>query len=203
MTQGPVTRKLPLYTASFTTTSDPGAERPDNEDTLAKGIIDNCASTYYVNSEFVKQHPTIFTQTPIPPRGVQVGGELRTQSTAIATFQIKVGLLPPETITAYVLPLGKFDFVLGLPWLERHNPHVDWKSKSYEFVRNGRTYLLHPARPPPRIRIATPQEFRKFMNEKDVSTYSLISKGNQNVVKRKDTWTEKGSEKIVVEVNAS
>lgn len=163
-----------------------------------KGIIDSCASTYYVNSETVKRYPDIFTQTPIPPHGIQVGGKLRTRSTAIATFQLKVGLLPPETITAYVLPLGKFDFVLGLPWLEKHNPHVDWKAKSYEFNRNGRTYLLHPARPPPNIRIVTPEEFRKFRKEKDVSNFLLIPKGNgKNQIEKKDTWTEEGRERIV------
>ena len=151
---GPITRKLPLYNASFLT-SDPD-DTDGTQNAATKGIIDNGATTYYVNSEFVQKRPELFKVTPIAPRGVQVGGKLRTQSTSIATFQLKVGLLPPESITAYVLPLGKFDFVLGLPWLEKHQPHADWKGKSWEFIRNGRTYLLHPARPPPRLRIAMP-----------------------------------------------
>ena len=72
---------------------------------------------------------------------------------------VKVRNLPVESLTAYVFPLKDIDFVLGLSWLEKHNPHVDFRSKSYEFARNGRKYILHPARKPAKIRVAMPNEF--------------------------------------------
>jgi hypothetical protein len=61
--------------------------------------------------------------------------------------------------------LKDIDFVFGLSWLEKHNPHVDFRAKCYELQRNGRRYTLHPAHKPPKIRIANPQEFRAFIHE--------------------------------------
>jgi hypothetical protein len=74
-----------------------------------------------------------------------------------ATLEIKVGDLPKETITAYTFPLGSIDLILGLPWLQKHNPHTDWKNLTFRFTRNGRQYMLWPSKPAPTIRIATPE----------------------------------------------
>jgi len=73
--------------------------------------------------------------------------------------------LPTETLTAYVFPLKDIDLVLGLSWLEKHNPHVDFRQKSYEFSRNGQKYLLHPIGRPTKIRVASPEDFRTFIQE--------------------------------------
>ena len=33
----------------------------------------------------------------------------------------------------YVTTIGDQDLILGLPWLEKHNPIIDWKEKTLEF----------------------------------------------------------------------
>ena len=33
----------------------------------------------------------------------------------------------------YVTTLGDQNLILGLPWLEKHNPNIDWKEKTLEF----------------------------------------------------------------------
>ena len=33
----------------------------------------------------------------------------------------------------YVTTLGDQNLILGLPWLEKHNPKIDWKEKTLEF----------------------------------------------------------------------
>ena len=33
----------------------------------------------------------------------------------------------------YVTPIGDQDLILGLPWLEKHNPIINWKEKTLEF----------------------------------------------------------------------
>lgn len=38
-----------------------------------------------------------------------------------------------EIITAYVTPRCKYELILGLPWLERHEPYVNWKEHSLTF----------------------------------------------------------------------
>ena len=38
-----------------------------------------------------------------------------------------------ETLTCHVMPLGHFKLILGLPWLARHNPHIDWQAGQLTF----------------------------------------------------------------------
>ena len=33
----------------------------------------------------------------------------------------------------YITMIGDQDLILGLPWLEKHNPIIDWKEKTLEF----------------------------------------------------------------------
>jgi len=101
----------------------------------------------------------------VKARRVKVADHSRCTVDRITTVDVKVGNLPTETLTAYVFPLKDVDLVLGLSWLEKHNPHVDFRSKSYEFTRNGRHYTLHPARKPAKIRVVTPEDFRAFVHE--------------------------------------
>lgn len=38
-----------------------------------------------------------------------------------------------EKMLFYVTKLGKYDVILGKPWLDDHNPHVDWSTNSIAF----------------------------------------------------------------------
>lgn len=79
---------------------------------------------------------------------------------------MKFGNLPAEIIMVYMFPLGNVDLVLDLPWLQKHNPHVDFRNLSYEFTRNGRRYHLYPPRASSQLRIASTEEFHAFCDEK-------------------------------------
>ena len=39
----------------------------------------------------------------------------------------------------YVTTLGDQNLILGLPWLEKHNPNIDWKEKTLEFRNSQKT----------------------------------------------------------------
>ena len=38
-----------------------------------------------------------------------------------------------ETLVAYVLKTSKHELMLGLPWLEKHNPYINWKDHTLTF----------------------------------------------------------------------
>ena len=48
----------------------------------------------------------------------------------LISFRIK-----DKTMTEwfYIMMIGDQDLILGLPWLEKHNPIINWKEKSLEF----------------------------------------------------------------------
>lgn len=47
-----------------------------------------------------------------------------------------------------ILPLGCYEVILGMDWLERHSPmHIDWKRKQLQFELNNRTVRLQGVLP--------------------------------------------------------
>ena len=152
--------KLPIFDAQI------------NKTHIAKTIIDTGASTIYISQKFALQIDAKITK--ITPRRIQVADKEIITATGICTVTMKLGDLPPESITAYTFPLQKIDLVLGLPWLQRHNPHVDFRDMRYEFTRNGRSYYVYPSKPSPEIKITGAKDFINYIEgEKDMDLYLL------------------------------
>jgi hypothetical protein len=66
-------------------------------------------STPYVVSEGLVE--TLQLLLPVDREVVMVNG--------VITFEMKLGDLPKETISAYTFPLSSVDLILGLPWLQK------------------------------------------------------------------------------------
>ena len=147
---GLISTKLPVYDVVL------------NKEHAGKSVVDSGASTLYLNEKTAQNMGLKITK--IKPRKVKVADKDTIMIDSYCSFEAKIGDLPKETITAYTFPLGSIDLILGLPWLQKHNPHTDWKKLAFEFNRNGRRYMLWPAKPTPDIRIASPEEFASFID---------------------------------------
>jgi hypothetical protein len=56
---------------------------------------------------------------------------------------IKIGAYHEFIKPMYVLPLSpRFDVILGIDWLERHNPTIDWCEKKFAFNHQGHPLTL-------------------------------------------------------------
>ena len=65
------------------------------------------------------------------------GNAARPVDSELREIQLQIGK-HEEVITLDITDLPKYDVVLGMAWLHRHNPTVDWKSRTLEFT-NCRT----------------------------------------------------------------
>jgi len=130
----------------------------------AKVIMDTGATTIYISERLVRKINAKVVK--ISPRRIHVADKDLITITGVCTVQLKLGKLAPESITAYVFPLHKVDLVLGLPWLQRHNPHVDFHDMCYEFTRNGRRYYVYPSKhTTTKIKVADNKEFLNFLDD--------------------------------------
>jgi len=103
--------KLPVYDVIF------------NGEHSGRGVVDSCASTFYFKEAMAK---TIGAKiTKIRPKKVRIADKDVVMVDGYCTFEAKIGDLPRERITAYTFPLGSVDLILGLPWLQKHNPRMD------------------------------------------------------------------------------
>jgi hypothetical protein len=48
-----------------------------------------------------------------------------------------------ETIKLHYITIGNSPIIVGLPWLKRHNPNIDWKEGRviFDSTRYAREYL--------------------------------------------------------------
>lgn len=110
-------------------------------------LVDSGSSGNFISTSFVERHN--LDQTPSfdsePSLGVTLadGRRHRTHGTMIgaplcvSTYQDQVDL--------HCLPLGGFDVILGLPWLEEVNPHIDWRERTLSFRRDQKEHVLNPS----------------------------------------------------------
>ena len=101
------------------------AERPSH------ALLDSGAMGNFINENLVmKLNLTRTPRVPLPlmdVKGIKIG-ELR--------FQVTVTLCinqHDEKITLDVAPIGAHNLILGLPWLQMHNPTVNWHTGHIQF----------------------------------------------------------------------
>ena len=95
-------------------------------------MVDSGAMGNFIHPQFVKEHKLV-TKTRTPLIVNDVNGYLLSRVDQQVEVQMKVGN-HAETLTFDVAPLGKHNIVLGLPWLQQHNPTIQWTSGKVTFT---------------------------------------------------------------------
>lgn len=97
-------------------------------------LIDTGASGFAFISKRMCQHlklPLKILQAPITLLGFEgKSGSQITERTSFSLLQIG---RHSEEMSAFVIPESKYDLILGLPWLEKHSPFIDWKEHTLTF----------------------------------------------------------------------
>ena len=107
-------------------------------------MVDTGATASFVSTRFAAKHRngvqlkkkpyplTMADGSPVEQHGGMVIEELRAATLTIAEHQ--------EIMTLDVVTI-KYDLILGIPWLESHNPQIDWKKRDLTFpnCRHGTT----------------------------------------------------------------
>jgi len=98
-------------------------------------LLDTGASGIFVDEEWARKQNFNFIPIdhPIPVRNadgtLNSGGYIKNR----IEFILRVGT-HQERISADVTNIGgKQKLILGLPWLERHNPEIDWNQRTIRF----------------------------------------------------------------------
>ena len=108
-------------------------------------MIDSGASGSFISADFVRR-------TGIATRRMKYGGYGLTAVDGSQLPRVDSETMPlvlafpghTETITLDVLPMARHDIVLGTPWLEEHNPSMDWRKRVLTFERCGCVTDINP-----------------------------------------------------------
>lgn len=94
-------------------------------------MIDSGATGNFVNERIVRTHtlPTEALSTPKPLTVVD-GRPIAAGTVTQRTPELPMTIKGRATeISLLVTSIGKHEIILGLPWLERHNPTVNWTGR--------------------------------------------------------------------------
>lgn len=91
----------------------------------------------FIDDSFARDYNFALNQLPYPRTLHVVDG--RTSSagavTHTATFELDLDG-HKEQLTAFVTKLGQYNLILGMPWLRKHDPHIDWQDDYLTFNKN-------------------------------------------------------------------
>jgi hypothetical protein len=95
-------------------------------------MVDSGAMGNFIHLRFIKEHNLVTKErTPLTVNDVN--------SCLLSCMdqQVKVRMAVShhsEILTFNVAPLGGHDIILGLPWLQQHNPQLQWSSRKVTFA---------------------------------------------------------------------
>lgn len=106
-----------------------------------KALLDCGASEVFIDKEFVRKRniPTIKLKKPKNVYNADGSRNKEGKITHVVKTEIKIGEnSQPEIL--WVTELGDEDFILGLTWLKRHNPKINWETGKMT-IKDQKTYI--------------------------------------------------------------
>jgi Aspartyl protease len=95
-------------------------------------MVDSGAMGNFIHPRFVEQHE-LATKPRKPLTVNDVNGRLLSRVNQQVEIRMVFGN-HAETLTFDVAPLGGHNIVLGLPWLQQHDPQIHWSTGKVTFV---------------------------------------------------------------------
>jgi hypothetical protein len=133
-------------------------EKPDTDNHSAKLIIylakvnghdvkvciDSGATGNFVSLRLAKLAKLSAARIVGDPVTVTLGDGSDTSCDNRYIVPLRMGTYSESLSTHGIQLTASFDIVLGMPWLERFGPNVDWVNKVVEFIHRGQKHTLRP-----------------------------------------------------------
>lgn len=90
-------------------------------------MIDSGASTLFINKRFVKEHnvTTRKLKDSIPVYNIDGTPNQAGHITHVAVLGMRIGEHNKQAVFT-VTDIGPEDVIIGIDWLQKHNPSIDW-----------------------------------------------------------------------------
>ncbi|KAI5116705.1 hypothetical protein M0805_009206 [Coniferiporia weirii] len=130
-------------------------------------LIDSGAEGKFIDAKFIIKHwiPTKPLTHPIQVRNVDGTPNQHGTITQFTWRLIKIGG-QSITTTFLITSLGKEDVILGLPWLKRHNPAIDWTAGTISInkVTTATTLAKEHVKPTLPLKTMIPPHYHNYLH---------------------------------------
>jgi predicted aspartyl protease len=116
----------------------------DEKEHTTMAMIDCGATENFIDRQFVEQQQLPLTKKAVPRRVLAVDG--RELVGGPVTHEAMVTLTinnHREEIRLHCITIGNSPIIVGLPWLRKHNPDINWREGriTFDLEKCGKTYL--------------------------------------------------------------
>jgi hypothetical protein len=99
-------------------------------DVDVKILIDSGSSGDFVNEKLIMKNNNLYNISKILNKDVRMAdGSICETNKILSSVVLSIGDEYNEKLDLTSLCLYDYDVILGMPWLERNNPYIDWKNK--------------------------------------------------------------------------
>lgn len=102
-------------------------------------LLDGGASSNFVSTDFTKRHP-LLTLPLASAQDVIVGNKATIQARNLCEGNLQYGIYK-ERLRFYEIDTP-YDIIIGIGWLKRHNPDIDWTQGIVTFSYRGRDVTI-------------------------------------------------------------
>ncbi|KAI5115438.1 hypothetical protein M0805_004383 [Coniferiporia weirii] len=138
-----------------------------NQNISTNALIDSGAEGKFIDAKFVIKHriPTKPLARPIHVRNVDRTPNQHGTITRFTWRLIKIGGRSITT-TFLITSLGREDVILGLPWLKRHNPAIDWTAGTISInkITTATTLAQEHIKPTQPLETTIPPQYHKYLH---------------------------------------
>ena len=119
-----------------------GLERIDmQEGIMVEALLDNGATGLVMSSEFTRKQGFKLKKLERPMHARNVDGSLNKEGLIEHIVEMNIYYQGHrERMEIDVIEGQKWTVILGMPWLARHNPEIDWKTGEVKMMRGPEKY---------------------------------------------------------------
>ena len=133
-------------------------------------LIDCGSSGDFIDAAFVRRHQLVIQPSSSQQVKMANGSEVPTEG-ELSQARLHIDSFG-DSVTLTALPLHcQYDAILGMPWLRRHNPHIDWQQSTIELKQKDsqQTHTVDASASldstststSPRLNLITPKRLKK------------------------------------------
>jgi hypothetical protein len=135
-----------------------------------QALLDSGATGLFINKDFVEKHGIETRRLPRAITVYNVDGTINESGLVREVVEFQLSYKNhKERSFFHVTNLGTSDVILGLPWLQKHNPSIDWTTGDVEMSRCPKTcgHKIAAARKARKDRARKKEPFPKIIDESE------------------------------------
>jgi len=111
-------------------------QEEEEEEIVIEALLDSGATRLVMSKEFARKHRFKRTKLERPVYVRNVDGMQNYAGPIVDTVEVKIFFKGHKKRTSIdVIGGQKWSIILGMPWLRRHNPEIDWKTEEVKMTR--------------------------------------------------------------------